>query len=153
MYWELVPYYCCSVLRISPALLVMITGYVVWSLGSLFALMHCGEGITYFLAPFMFQSLYADSIDYFTGFVFVLSVILLIIPVGLMMWVHIKNNLILMYIIVFLWVIMIMYISVHKEQILLTSFGNDVCESFGSQHSSSILIFKVHRQKDRIPFL
>lgn len=50
--------------------------------GSLFALMHCGEGITYFLAPFMFQSLYADSIDYFTGFVFVLSVILLIIPVG-----------------------------------------------------------------------
>lgn len=47
--------------------------------------MHCGEGITYFLAPFMFQTLYADSIDYFTGFVFVLSVILLIIPVGLMM--------------------------------------------------------------------
>lgn len=90
----------------------MITGYVVWSLGSLFALMHCGEGITYFLAPFMFQTLYADSIDYFTGFVFVLSVILLIIPVGLMMWVHNKINSILRYIIMYLGVVM--YYSVYK---------------------------------------
>ena len=39
-----------------------------------------------------------------------------------------------------------------EEQILLTSFGNDVCVSFGSQYSSLILILKVHRQKDSIPF-
>lgn len=50
--------------------------------GSLFALMHCGESISYFLAPLMFQSIYANTLHYYAGFVFVISVILLVIPLG-----------------------------------------------------------------------
>lgn len=50
--------------------------------GSLFALMHCGESISYFLAPLMFQAMYAGTLHYFTGFVFVISVIFLLLPVS-----------------------------------------------------------------------
>ncbi|WAR18643.1 PCFT-like protein [Mya arenaria] len=51
--------------------------------GSLFALMHSGESISYFLAPLMFQSIYADTLRYYAGFVFVVSALLLILPFGL----------------------------------------------------------------------
>jgi hypothetical protein len=51
-------------------------------LGSLFALMHCGESISYFLAPLMFQAIYADTLHYYAGFVFIVSVMLLVLPVG-----------------------------------------------------------------------
>ncbi|XP_060570695.1 proton-coupled folate transporter-like [Ruditapes philippinarum] len=50
--------------------------------GSLFALMHCGESISYFLAPLMFQAIYADTLHYYAGFVFIVSVMLLVLPVG-----------------------------------------------------------------------
>lgn len=50
--------------------------------GSLFALMHSGESVSYFLAPLMFQAIYASTLHYYAGFVFVISVILLVIPVG-----------------------------------------------------------------------
>ncbi|CAG2195621.1 unnamed protein product [Mytilus edulis] len=49
--------------------------------GSLFALMHCGESISYFLAPLMFQAIYLHTFKFFSGFVFVISVTLLVIPV------------------------------------------------------------------------
>lgn len=50
--------------------------------GSLFALMHSGESISYFLAPLMFQAIYASTLHYYAGFVFVISVIMLVVPVG-----------------------------------------------------------------------
>lgn len=49
--------------------------------GSLFALMHCGESISYFLAPLMFQAIYLHTFKFFSGFVFVISVTLLVVPV------------------------------------------------------------------------
>ncbi|XP_071078524.1 proton-coupled folate transporter-like [Haliotis cracherodii] len=50
--------------------------------GSLFAVMHCGESIIYFLAPFTFTAIYASSLHYFGGFVFIVSIILLCLPTG-----------------------------------------------------------------------
>ncbi|KAJ8309398.1 hypothetical protein KUTeg_014272 [Tegillarca granosa] len=49
--------------------------------GSLFALMHCGESVTYFLAPLLFQAIYADTFRQFSGTVFVISCICLFAPV------------------------------------------------------------------------
>ncbi|KAH3858988.1 solute carrier family 46 member 3-like [Dreissena polymorpha] len=51
--------------------------------GSLFALMHSGESISYFLAPLMFQSIYAHTLHFYAGLVFVVSALLLILPVSL----------------------------------------------------------------------
>lgn len=50
--------------------------------GSLFAMMHCGESITYFLAPFAFSAIYASTLHTYAGLVFVVAFMLLAIPVG-----------------------------------------------------------------------
>ncbi|KAL4238023.1 hypothetical protein ACF0H5_002734 [Mactra antiquata] len=50
--------------------------------GSLFALMHCGESISYFVAPLMFQAIYASTLHYYAGFVFVISVMFLCVPLS-----------------------------------------------------------------------
>ncbi|KAH9502606.1 hypothetical protein Btru_073895 [Bulinus truncatus] len=52
--------------------------------GTVFAMMHCGESITYFLAPFMFSVIYASTMSFYTGFVFIVSMIFLTIPVVLL---------------------------------------------------------------------
>ncbi|KAL3872869.1 hypothetical protein ACJMK2_036054 [Sinanodonta woodiana] len=53
--------------------------------GSLFSLMHCGESISYFLAPLVFQSIYGNTLHFYSGFIFVISVMLLVLPVGFTM--------------------------------------------------------------------
>lgn len=53
--------------------------------GSLFALMHCGQGITFFLAPLVFTAIYSATLQYFTGFVFIAAVIMLAVPSGFTM--------------------------------------------------------------------
>ncbi|KAL8590289.1 hypothetical protein ACOMHN_006405 [Nucella lapillus] len=50
--------------------------------GSLFAMMHCGESITYFLAPFVFSAIYAATLQYYSGLVFIVAFLLLSLPVG-----------------------------------------------------------------------
>ena len=50
--------------------------------GSLFAMMHCGESITYFLAPFAFSAIYASTLHAYSGLVFIVSFLLLALPVG-----------------------------------------------------------------------
>ncbi|KAI8785354.1 solute carrier family 46 member 3-like [Biomphalaria glabrata] len=52
--------------------------------GTVFAMMHCGESITYFLAPFMFSVIYASTMSFYSGFVFIVSMIFLTIPVVLL---------------------------------------------------------------------
>lgn len=52
------------------------------SAGSLFAMMHCGESITYFLAPFAFSAIYASTLHYYGGLVFIVAFLLLVLPVG-----------------------------------------------------------------------
>ncbi|KAK3092736.1 hypothetical protein FSP39_006733 [Pinctada imbricata] len=61
---------------------IVANGFETADQGTLFALMHCGESVSYFLAPFMFQSIYAGTLHYYSGFVFVISVILLVFPVA-----------------------------------------------------------------------
>jgi hypothetical protein len=50
--------------------------------GSLFAMMHCGESVTYFLAPFVFSAIYASTLEVYHGLVFVVAFLLLIFPVA-----------------------------------------------------------------------
>ncbi|CAL1526408.1 unnamed protein product [Lymnaea stagnalis] len=52
--------------------------------GTVFAMMHCGESITYFLAPFVFSVIYASTMSLYSGFVFIVSMIFLTIPVILL---------------------------------------------------------------------
>ncbi|CAG5115246.1 unnamed protein product [Candidula unifasciata] len=49
--------------------------------GTVFAMMHCGESITYFLAPFMFSMIYASTMSFYSGFVFIVSMLFLAVPV------------------------------------------------------------------------
>ncbi|XP_076464122.1 lysosomal proton-coupled steroid conjugate and bile acid symporter SLC46A3-like [Babylonia areolata] len=62
--------------------------------GSLFAMMHCGESITYFLAPFAFSAIYASTLHYYSGLVFIVSFLLLTLPVGftLGLWYMERNS-------------------------------------------------------------
>nr|KAG5712788.1 hypothetical protein BaRGS_007385 [Batillaria attramentaria] len=50
--------------------------------GTLFAMMHCGESITYFLAPFVFSAIYAATLQYYGGMVFVVAFLLLSFPLA-----------------------------------------------------------------------
>ncbi|KAK3786840.1 hypothetical protein RRG08_061391 [Elysia crispata] len=52
--------------------------------GTVFAMMHCGESITYFLAPFVFSAIYASSLYFYSSFVFIVSILLLILPAALL---------------------------------------------------------------------
>ncbi|XP_005090787.1 solute carrier family 46 member 3 [Aplysia californica] len=49
--------------------------------GTVFAMMHCGESITYFLAPFTFSGIYASTMSFYSGFVLIVSMLILILPV------------------------------------------------------------------------
>lgn len=50
--------------------------------GSLFALMHCGESLIHFLAPLIFTVIYASTLRFYTGFIFIVAAIMLLIPAG-----------------------------------------------------------------------
>ncbi|ESO83495.1 hypothetical protein LOTGIDRAFT_169187 [Lottia gigantea] len=48
--------------------------------GSLFALMHCGESIIFFLGPLMFMAIFANTLHYYKALVLIVSIIMLILP-------------------------------------------------------------------------
>ncbi|XP_050406691.1 proton-coupled folate transporter [Patella vulgata] len=50
--------------------------------GSLFALMHCGESLIFFLGPLMFTAIYAGTLHYYRATVLIVSIILLVLPVS-----------------------------------------------------------------------
>jgi hypothetical protein len=45
-------------------------------------MMHCGESVTHFLAPFVFSAIYASTLEAYHGLVFVVAFLLLIFPVA-----------------------------------------------------------------------
>ncbi|CAI9716536.1 solute carrier family 46 member 3-like [Octopus vulgaris] len=50
--------------------------------GSLFALMHCAESLIHFLSPLIFTVIYASTLRFYTGFIFIVAAIILLIPAG-----------------------------------------------------------------------